>query len=57
MSEDRKIRIDFINFLKDLYAQAKEIAAKWTLGDFSLPFPLGLDTPSIPKLAEPIGIS
>lgn len=57
LSEERQLRIDFINFLKDLYAKAKEIAARWKLGDFSNPFPLGLYPPSMPKLAEPIGIS
>lgn len=56
LSEDRQTRIRFINFLKDLYASAKEILANWKLGDFSKRFPLGLYPPSFPKLAEPIQI-
>jgi len=56
LSEDRQTRIDFINFLKDLYAKAREIAGKWKQGDFSERLPLGLYPPSMPKLAEPIQI-
>ena len=56
LSEDRSIRVVFINFLKDLYEKAKKIAQRWKLGDYSLPFPLGLYPPPMPKLAEPIGI-
>ena len=56
LSEDRSMRIDFINFLKDLYAKAKAVAERWKLGDYSLPYPLGLYPPSTPKLAEPLGI-
>lgn len=55
LTEDRTLRISFINSLKTLYAKAKEVALRWKLGDFSLPFPLGLYPPSMPKLAEPIG--
>lgn len=54
LSEDRSLRIDFINYLKDIYYKAKEIVAQWKLGDFSQSFPLGLYPPSMPKLAEPI---
>jgi hypothetical protein len=56
LSEDRSTRIDFINFIKDLCAKAKAVAARWKLGDYSLPYPLGLYPPSMPKLAEPLGI-
>jgi len=56
LSEDRSTRIDFINFLKDLYAEARKIAERWKLGDYALPFPLGLYPPSMPKLAEPLYI-
>ena len=56
LSEDRQTRINFINFLKDLYHKAREVAERWKLGDFSLSFPLGLYPPSMPKLAEPINI-
>jgi hypothetical protein len=56
LSEDRSMRIDFINFLKDLYAKAKAVAERWKLGDYSLPYPLGLYPPSMPKLAEPLGM-
>lgn len=57
LSEDRQIRINFINFLKDLIYKAKEIRKRWKLGDFSEPFPLGLYPPLMPKLAEPLALS
>lgn len=57
LSEDRQMRIGFINFLKELISEAKEIRKRWMLGDFSVPFPLGLYPPSMPKLAEPMALS
>ena len=56
LSDDIQLRIDFIEFLKDLYAKAREVLERWKSGDYSLPYPLGLYPPSMPKLAEPIGI-
>jgi REP element-mobilizing transposase RayT len=54
LSENRKLRISFINYLKDLFERARVISAKWLLGDFSSPYPLGLYPPSMPKLGEPL---
>ena len=54
LSEDKDLRIRFIEFLKALYAQAAKVADRWRLGDFSLPFPPGCYPPSFPKLAEPL---
>jgi hypothetical protein len=56
LSDDVQLRIDFIGFLKDLYAKARAVLGRWKSGDYSLPFPLGLYPPSMPKLAEPVGI-
>lgn len=54
LSENRALRIRFIGFLKDLYAKARQVAERWRIGDFSLPFPPGLYPPSVPKLQEPL---
>ena len=56
LSDDIQLRIDFIGFLKDLYAKARKVLERWKSGDYSLPFPLGLYPPSMPKLAEPIAL-
>ncbi len=56
LCDDVQLRIDFIGFLKDLYAKARTVLERWKSGDYSLPYPLGLYPPSMPKLAEPIGI-
>lgn len=54
LSEHKRLRVQFINFLKQLTAKARLIQQKWRLGDFSEAYPLGLYPPSFPKLAEPI---
>lgn len=54
LSEDRETRISFIKFFRDLMERAREIRRRWIVGDFSLPYPLGLYPPSLPKLAEPL---
>lgn len=54
LTEDRSLRISFINSLKILYTEATQVALKWKLGDFSSPFPPGFYPPSMPKLAEPL---
>jgi REP element-mobilizing transposase RayT len=56
MSENRDLRIRFIEFLKSLFAEARSIRERWKVGDYSLPYPLGLYPPSMPKLAEPLTI-
>ena len=56
LSEVRSVRVAFINFLKNLISEGKRVRALWKMGDFSSPYPLGLYPPSMPKLAEPIGI-
>jgi REP element-mobilizing transposase RayT len=54
LAENRLKRLPFIKFLKGLFVKARLISKKWTLGDFSEPYPLGLYPPPLPKLAEPI---
>ncbi len=56
LSDDVQLRVDFIAYLKDLYAKAQTVLERWKSGDYSLPYPLGLYPPSMPKLAEPISI-
>ena len=54
LSENRKLRISFIGFLRGLFEKARAIRKRWFLGDFSEAFPLGIYPPSLPKLAEPL---
>lgn len=56
LSEKRRIRIKFIEYLKVLFEKAREVQARWKVGDFSVPYPLGLYPPCMPKLAEPLSI-
>lgn len=56
LSEDRAVRVTFINFLKDLMSEARRIRERWAFGDFTDKFPLGLYPPSMPKLAEPLAM-
>ncbi len=56
LSEKRAVRIKFIRFLKNLFQRAREVRERWARGDFSVPYPLGLYPPSVPKLAEPLSI-
>jgi hypothetical protein len=56
LCEKRSLRIRFIMFLKQLIEKAKLVQENWRLGDYSLPYPLGLYPPSMPKLAEPLSI-
>ena len=54
LSEDRELRMQFITFLKNLITRARAVRERWRVGDYSLPYPLGLYPPSQPKLAEPL---
>lgn len=55
LSSDVALRKAFISYAKSLVVQAKEVQKRWAVGDFSVPYPLGLYPPSMPKLAEPLG--
>lgn len=54
IADRRRIRVPFINFLKQQFSRAREIRKLWFVGDYSQPYPLGLYPPSMPKLAEPL---
>jgi REP element-mobilizing transposase RayT len=56
LSDDIQLRVEFIDFLKDLYAEATEVLAQWRQGNIEARFPLGLYPPCMPKLAEPLGM-
>lgn len=56
LSDKRGIRMKFIDFLKCLFEKARDVQARWALGDLSVAYPLGLYPPSFPKLAEPLHI-
>jgi hypothetical protein len=40
--------------LKDLFAEARSVRERWRVGDYSLPYPMGLYPPPQPKLVEPL---
>ena len=52
LSEKRSVRIEFIQFLKDLLKQAREVYQRWHVGDYSVPYPPGLFPPAQPRLYE-----
>ena len=54
LSEDRSLRNTFIVFLKDIWSRARDIRKRWILGDYSIPYPMGLYQPALPKLSEPL---
>jgi REP element-mobilizing transposase RayT len=54
LSDEKEPRINFITWVKDLIKQAREVYRRWQRGDSSVPFPLGLYPPSMPKVAEPL---
>jgi REP element-mobilizing transposase RayT len=51
---DRAKRKAFILRVKELCKVAREVYQRWKVGDYSLPFPLGLYPPARPKVVEPI---
>jgi REP element-mobilizing transposase RayT len=51
---DVAIRVAFICSVKELRRQAKLVRKRWLLGDFSLPFPIGLFPPRMARLANSI---
>ncbi|NLF26146.1 MAG: hypothetical protein GX589_10900 [Deltaproteobacteria bacterium] len=53
---DKQRRKEFIDWVKRLIEQAYDVYVRWRVGDYTLPYPLGLYAPSLPKLAEPVGV-
>lgn len=56
LTEDRDLRIQFIQHLKYLVAEARRIRQRWRVGDLSEAYPLGLYPPSMPRLADTIAV-
>ena len=56
LSEDRKLRLQFIEFFRALMDKARQVAKAWRVGDYSQRYPLGLYPPAMPKLAEPLAV-
>ena len=52
LSERREVRQKFISAFKGLIKKAREVAKRWRLGDFSVPYPAGLHAPCMPRLAN-----
>ncbi len=55
IASDKKIRISFIQSIKLLISQAREILLQWRKGNFLAQYPIGLYPPSLPKRAEAFG--
>ena len=49
---DRKLRIQFIQQVKILLTEARQVLEKWKLGDTEAKYPLGLFPPSMPRQAN-----
>lgn len=56
ISDDIKLRVAFIQLLKDLREQAKAVFNKWREGYLNVPYPPGLYPPALPKFAEPVSV-
>ena len=52
LSEKRSGRVEFIRFFQALMQKAREVRERWKLGDVAVPYPPGLYSPSMPKLAN-----
>lgn len=52
ISSNKESRRSFIKWIKGLISKAREVLARWRLGDYSQPYPLGLYPPSMPRTAE-----
>jgi len=55
LSESRRVRVEFISFLKALMRKARAVRDRWRQGDVTVPYPPGLYPPSMPKLANVLG--
>lgn len=49
---DKDIRKEFISWIKGLVVRAREVLASWRSGALSVPYPVGLYPPTLPKTAE-----
>jgi len=52
LASDKKLRIEFITFFKDLCRKARYVYNCWKNFDFSLSYPLGLFAPAFPRVAN-----
>ena len=55
LGTDRQDRVGFIEFVKSLISEAREIYEQWKVGNIHLPYPPGLYPPAMPKLANVVG--
>jgi len=56
LSEKRSVRRRFMAFFKELMKQARAIRERWKTGEVTAPYPPGLHPPSMPKLANSLGL-
>ena len=55
IAADSKLRIAFLQSIKELISQAREVLLEWRKGNFLAEYPIGLYPPSLPKRAEAFG--
>jgi hypothetical protein len=56
LSEKRSVRVRFIEEFKELLRRARRVYERWHVGDYSIPYPLGLFPPSQPRLCELLAV-
>jgi REP element-mobilizing transposase RayT len=52
---DRELRRATLKWMRELYRRARVVLDRWRIGDFSVPYPIGLFPPTGIRLAEPLG--
>jgi REP element-mobilizing transposase RayT len=52
ISDDKDLRIRYIQWAKSIKQRARDVYERWKVGDFTLPFPPGVFTPTRPMLAN-----
>lgn len=52
---DLELRIETLTWMRELRNKARSVYERWKLGDFSVPFPMGLFPPAPVRLVEPLG--
>ena len=52
ISDDIPLRRATINDIRAREEEGREVVKRWSIGDFSVQYPLGLFPPSLPKRCE-----
>ena len=52
LASDKKLRVEYITFFKEIVARANEVYGRWKIGDYSVEYPPGLFPPARPRCAN-----